>query len=106
MGKNSREFFCTPPPLRGYPLKKKQQPCKNIFSQGGFACNLHFATLCTIRKICFIWQRVKKWVFTPCVYTQNTRIFQENSIMDENHLGPNINTIAQTHDRDGPYPSG
>ena len=37
-------------------------------------------------KICLIWQRVTKWVVTPCVYTQNTRIFQENSILEENHI--------------------
>ena len=39
-----------------------------------------------LSKICLMWQRVTKWVFTPCVYTQNTRIFQENSILEENHI--------------------
>ena len=54
-----------------------------------------------------MWHRVKNWVFTPCVYTQNTQIFLENSIMDENHIGPNINTIfVQISVRDGLYPSG
>ena len=40
----------------------------------------------TLRKICLIWQRVTKWVFTPCVYTQNTQTFQENSILEETHI--------------------
>ena len=39
-----------------------------------------------LSKICVMWQRVTKWVFTPCVYTQNTQIFQENSILEENHI--------------------
>ena len=72
--------------------------------------NLHVTfTLLIVshKEICLIWQRVTKWVFTPCVYTQNTQILRENSIMDENHIGPNINTIlVQTSFRDGPYPSG
>ena len=105
--KFARIFFCTPL-LQGDPPKKKTStPRRIFFSQGGFACNLQFAALCTIRRICFIWQRVKIWVFTPCVHTQNTQIFQENSIMDENHFGLNINTIlVQTCVRDGLYPSG
>ena len=49
----------------------------------------------------------EKLGFTPCVYTQNTQIFQDNSIMDENHIGPNINTIpVQTSVKDGLHPSG
>ena len=40
-------------------------------------------------------QRVKKWFFTPCVYTQITQTFQENPILDEKHIGPNINTIPE-----------
>ena len=54
-----------------------------------------------------MWQGVKKWFFTPCVYPQNTRIFQENSIMDEKNIGPNIDTNReQSFVRDGLYPSG
>ena len=33
--------------------------------------------------------------FTPCVLTQNTQTFQENPIMDEKRIGPNINTIPE-----------
>ena len=36
------------------------------------------------KQVCLIWQRVQKCVFTPCVYTQYTWNFQENSIMDKN----------------------
>ena len=64
-GKKFTRFFCTPPPLllRGDPPKKKTStPCRIVFLQGGFAFNLHFATLCAIRRICFISQRVKNWV--------------------------------------------
>ena len=52
---------------------------------------------------------VKKMVFTSCVYTQNTQFFQENPIMDETQIGPNINitpTPVQKSLGDGPYPSG
>ena len=45
--------------------------------------------------------------FTPCVYNQNTQCFEENPIMDENQIGPNMNTTpVQKCVRDGPYPSG
>ena len=110
MEKIRTNFFVPPPPsFGGTPPEKKNTstPCRKFFLQGGFACNLHFATLCAIRTICFIWHRVKYWVFTPCVYTQNTQNFQENSTMDENCIGPNINTISvHTSVRDGLYPSG
>ena len=46
----------------------------------------------------------EKWVLNPCVYTQ---FFQENPIMAENQVGPNMNTTpVQKYVRDGPYPSG
>ena len=49
----------------------------------------------------------EKWGFTPCVYTQNTQSFEENPIMDENQIEPNMNTNPmQNCVRDGPYPSG
>ena len=38
------------------------------------------------KQFCLIWQRVQKCVFTPCVCTQYTRNFQENSIIDKNWL--------------------
>ena len=50
--------------------------------------------------------RVKKLFFTPCVYTQNTRTFQQNSIMDEKNW-TKCNTIpGQSFLRDSLYPSG
>ena len=56
---------------------------------------------------CFTGHTVKSLVFTPCVCTQNTQIFRESSIMDENHIGPNIKTIfVHTSVRDGLCPSG
>ena len=49
----------------------------------------------------------KKMGFHPCVYTQNTQFFQENQIMDENQIGPNINTTPMHKgNREGSYPSG
>ena len=39
--------------------------------------------------------------------TQNTQFFQENPIIDENQIGPNLNTTpVHRFVRDGPYPSG
>ena len=60
-----------------------------------------------LRQICLKHRRVKQWVFTLCVYTQNTKFFQENPMMDQNQFGPNINTTpVQSYVRDRPYPSG
>ena len=36
------------------------------------------------KQFCLMWQRVQKCVFTPCVYTQYTGNFWENSTMDKN----------------------
>ena len=45
--------------------------------------------------------------FSPCVYTQNTQFFEENPKMDENQIGPNMNTTpVQKCVRDDPHPSG
>ena len=44
----------------------------------------------------------EKMVFHPCVYTQKSQFFQENQIMDENQIGPNVNTIpVHRQNRDG-----
>ena len=45
-----------------------------------------------------------KMGFHP-VYTQNTQFFQANPIMDENQIGPNINTPVERYIRDRSYPS-
>ena len=60
-----------------------------------------------LRKFCLTKYRVKKWVSTPCVYTQNAQFFEENPIVDENQIGQNMNTThVQRYVRSGPYPSG
>ena len=38
----------------------------------------------------------KKWFSTPCVYTQNAQSFEENQIIDENQIEPNINTTPMS----------
>ena len=90
------EIFCTPPPSRGYPPKKKVLHLLGNFfrKQNPWKCPTVGAKG-TIRKISLMPQRVTKWFFTPCVSTQNTQTFQENSIRDEKHIGPNINTIPK-----------
>ena len=82
----------TPPPLPSWKLAGK---CRTCGAKGA------------IRNNCLMQQSVEKWLFTPCVFTQNTRIFQENSMIDKKHIGPNVNTVLeQSFVRDGLYLSG
>ena len=73
----------TPTPPRPPPSWKLVGKCRAVAAKRA------------LRKICLMRQRIKKWFFAPCVYTQNTRIFHENSIMDEKYIGLNINTIPE-----------
>ena len=85
-------FFRNPPPHPGVPPEKKGTALVRIFFSRAQKC-LTIGAKGAKRKFSLMPQRGKEWFFTPCVYTQITQIFQENSIMDEKHIGPNIDTI-------------
>ena len=105
MEKHSRKIFVVPPP------PSAGVPPENKTSSRDFFCkeNLHVTfTLphCAPYLLhCFICHKVKNRVATPCVYTQNTQFFPDNSIVDENHVVPNTISV-QTSVRDCLYPSG
>ena len=62
------------PPPASPPSRNFVRECRTMGAKG------------TVSKICLIRQRVTTWGFTPCVYTQNTHIFEETSILEEHHV--------------------